>query len=340
MYQPEDPTYTTTALADVMTKVDASEAVEDLYVALTVEFIYEKGETCDIIVSNGGKYAYINLPAGAKTVVGAKLVAKLASASKDAAGYVLTAKELASSLAQSTVILDKAIETEFAGLTPSYNKVAINDVTVANNVAKLSDTVNVVFYNDLTFAAPLTIEAGSYNFTGYVLKATDSTLVFYVLSYEKALPKVVLTQESMGYTAGNNVAYATTTPGSFEVKGVTFEYKNSVGSYGNGIQFKKSTNGTLYNTTALSSDITSIVLFIGSSTGAGVAGGTAYPDNWKVEVANNADFTDAVTLTGTKDGSYITYAIESGSYQYVRVTNTSTYACYINTLTINLAVTE
>ncbi len=336
VYQPAEPTYTLTSLADVKTKVDASEATEDLYVQLTVEIV---ADATNIIASNNNGYAYVTLPQGTNTVVGAKLIAKLSSASKTPSGYILTVKEVVSSLAQSSIILGKPIETPFASLAESFNKVLVNDVTVANNVAALSATVNLLFYDDLAMTHQMTIEDGKYNFTGYAMSGAESTMLFYVLSYEKALPKVVLTQESLGWDGKNNVAYGENNLTDGEYTFTSF----NVGTYGSGIQMKKA-DGTNYanfkNVDEFASNITEIILFFGKNGGSGVDGGTAYTTNLKVEVANNADFTDAVELTGTVDGSYGTYTVASGSYTYIRISNTSGYAVYLNSVTIKLATTN
>ena len=198
LYKPEAVSYTATGLADVIAKVDGSETTEDLFVEATVEVFTADSATGVIsaIVSNTKNkvttYAMVSLPAGEKTTVGAKLVMKLSSAEKVTGGYKLNIKELVSSLAQSSYTLGEAKEVEFASLVPGFDKITINDVELANNIAKLSDTVNVLFYTDSTFATQLVLADDNYNFTGYAFQASESTIAFCVLSYEKAMPKAVL----------------------------------------------------------------------------------------------------------------------------------------------------
>ena len=339
LYQPEAPE--TTTLAAVKTKVDASESCADLVVTGTVELFVE-GETPTAVisqtVSGTSTYMGIALPAGTKAVKGNQLVLKLASASKNDANYTAVAAEVLSNLFQSSPAYGKPIETAVAELVNAgYNQVLVLDVAVASNEFKLSETVTVKLYTDLSMSTPATLADGNYDLTGYVQKVSDSVYAFYMVKSEKALPKLVMTQESMGYSEGNNVAYVTTTPASFTVDGVTFEYKDSVGAFGNGIQLK--TNGTIYNTTALTSDIYSIILFVGYNGGKGVNGtDKVYTSNFKVEVSATADFADAVELTATVDGSNAIYAVQSGSYKYVRITGLYTKTMYINSITVKMAL--
>ena len=137
-----------------------------------------------------------------------------------------------------------------------------------------------------------------------------------------------LTVDSLGISG---VAYANGN-GTKTINGIEFQYA-AIGDYGNGIQMRTNSDtgtSTLWNNTAFTDGITKVVFTWNKSQ-------TTKSDVLKVELADNAAFTNAKVekISSVKDSS--TELTVIGAYTYIRITHNNNGATYIDELTISCA---
>lgn len=131
-------------------------------------------------------------------------------------------------------------------------------------------------------------------------------------------PKVTIVADVIPTAYGNDT--------EFVANGKTFK-ATQVGSFGNGIQFKKSVNAYIYNAEALGSKITEIVISRDSD--------TFHPENFEIKVGSSEQ-PDTV-VEGKVSGNTQTFDLSSGNYTYFKITNTSTYTGYLDSIVIKYA---
>ena len=212
MYTPETTELTLTPLATIAAGIESSDYA-NAYIKGVVEFVVEgengvlsgvASQTADGVTT----YVSIAFPAGSKATTGSEFTAKIAGATATPYGVGITVSEVVSCLYPVSVSLGSPIEVEMSGLTTSgFKKITVSGVTVANKAFAMSETVTASLFADPNFEQAYDLADGDYNLTGYCIPASESTYAFYVLNWEKALPKAVL---KANVTSNTDAAAATT----------------------------------------------------------------------------------------------------------------------------------
>ena len=256
-----------------------------------------------------------------ETVGGTAKILKKAVPAKDVQ-VAFAAKDLALDDVEANVV-NQALpttSTKYPDVTISWAlKGTSTTTTVTDN--KMTCTQSETEAEEVTLTATVSAE-------GVEAKTVD---VKFTVKKKVAVVKKTITQESLGYASGSNVAYVTADT-TKEIDGITYKY-NNLGAFGNGIQIKQ--NGFICNTTAYDKDIYQIVIWIGKNGGKGNTNGTVYIENFKFEAADNADFTNSKTLTPTVSGSYITLTVPTGC-KYFKITDVSTHTVYLNSIEVQV----
>ena len=277
------------------------------------------------VIKVSGKYTLYNSTVHETTSGSAKICARIeAKDTTDAQKVIMTSKELALPDIESNVENKQLTEK---GTT--HNDVAISWAVKGGNTATVSVTDNKLTATQTDADQNVTLVATITK--GAETLQTEISFKVYKIEVVVATISKKVDQVAFGWSTGNNIAYPDSAA-TVEIDSITYSY--TCGCYGNGLQFKKNTNQYFMNSTAFESDINKIVIVFGSSSGKGTTGGTAYPENLKVEISKDGTFTDAVELSGKKSDSEVTYSASSYSgYKYYRVTNiSSSYAVYLNSI--------
>ena len=277
------------------------------------------------VIKVSGKYTLYNSTVHETTSGSAKICARIeAKDTTDAQKVIMTSKELALPDIESNVENKQLTEngTTHTDVAISWAVKGGNTATVSVADNKLTATQTDTDQN-VTLVATIT--------KGEETLQTEVSFKVYKIEVVVATISKKVDQVAFGWSTGHDISYPASAA-TVEIDSITYSYM--CGCYGNGLQFKKNTNQYFMNSTAFESDINKIVIVFGSSSGKGTTGGTAYPENLKVEISKDGTFTDSVELSGKKSDSEVTYSASSYSgYKYYRVTNISTsYAVYLNSI--------